>query len=111
MSRPPEGQADLGFLYRKGLGVAQNYIEAEKWSKKAADQGDVGAQFNLAMMYYSGECVTKNYVKAHKWINLAAIQNNDYAEFRDEFEGKMTREQIAEAQKLASEFVPKKEIK
>ena len=77
-------------------------------SKKAAKQGLVEAQRNLGFMYFDGKGVAQDYVKAHKWANLAAAQNND-TKLRDEIEEKMTREQIAEAQKLASEFVPKKE--
>ena len=33
-------QANLGIMYLKGDGVEQNYVEAGKWLRKAADQGD-----------------------------------------------------------------------
>ena len=37
-------QAILGDMYRKGQGVPQDYAEAVKWYRLAADQGDAGAQ-------------------------------------------------------------------
>ena len=32
-------QSNLGFMYQNGQGVAQDYAEAVKWYRKAADQG------------------------------------------------------------------------
>ena len=44
----PQGDADaqfnLGFMYDNGRGVAQNDAEAVRWYRKAAEQGDAGAQ-------------------------------------------------------------------
>ncbi len=33
-------QTYLGDMYRKGLGIEQNYLEAAKWYRLAADQGE-----------------------------------------------------------------------
>ena len=33
-----EAQINLGVLYANGWGVAQDYVEALKWYRKAADQ-------------------------------------------------------------------------
>jgi TPR repeat protein len=38
-------------MYDQGLGVAQDYGDAAKWFRLAADQGNTVAQFNLANMY------------------------------------------------------------
>lgn len=35
----PEAQYNLGVMYENGNGVKQNYEEAIKWYRKAADQG------------------------------------------------------------------------
>ena len=43
-------QFDLGFSYYK----KQDFKNAVKWWKKAADQGDESAQFNLGLAYYKG---------------------------------------------------------
>jgi TPR repeat protein len=37
-----------------GLGVPQDYTEATKWYRKAAEQGDAKAQYNLGYMYNDG---------------------------------------------------------
>jgi len=42
-------------MYQIGQGVAQDYAEAARWYRKAADQGGVAAQFNLGVMYYEGQ--------------------------------------------------------
>ena len=34
-----------------GQGVPQDYAEAVKWYRKAAEQGDVNAQHNIGLMY------------------------------------------------------------
>lgn len=34
-----EGQSNLGILYDLGQGVKQDYVEAAKWYRKAAEQG------------------------------------------------------------------------
>ena len=43
-------------------------------TKKAAEQGDITAQFNLAMMYSNGKGVNKNHPEAFKWCKKAAEQ-------------------------------------
>ena len=49
-----EAQNYLGFCYRDGYGVQQNYAEAVRWWRMAAEQGNAMAQNNLATCYYSG---------------------------------------------------------
>ena len=41
-------QFNLGQMYGRGQGVAQNYYEAAKWFRLAADQGVGVAESNLA---------------------------------------------------------------
>ena len=59
-------------MYRNGLGVEQNYIEALNWYRKAADQGNVYAQSNLGDMCYNGYGVEQNYAEAVGWYKKAA---------------------------------------
>ena len=73
------------------------------------------AQQTLGIMYSVGQGVTQDYVWAHMWLNLAASrrpatdqEERDKAiKARDLVASLMTREQIAEAQKLAREWKPK----
>jgi TPR repeat protein len=42
-----KAQFSLGEMYSNGKGVTQNFDEAIKWYRKAADQGDAYAQLKL----------------------------------------------------------------
>ena len=59
-------------------------------------------------MYILGRGVQKDYVQAHMWLNIAAVGIPKWAELRESVEKLMTRAQIAEAQRLAREWKPKK---
>ena len=41
-----EAQTYLGVMHRDGQGVAQDYAEALRWYRMAADQGHAAAQYN-----------------------------------------------------------------
>ena len=103
-------QYSLGLMYEKGLGVPQDYAAAATWYRKAAEQGDGLAQYYLGEKYEAGLGVPQNYVLAHMWFNLAAAQGEYFkwaATERDYLaEHDMTRDQVAEAQKLAREWKP-----
>src|SRR6266581_3241459 len=102
-------QAALGVRYAKGQGVAKNKAEAVKWFRKAAEQNVADAQYNLGVYYDSGEGVAKDEVEAYKWWLLAAGQGSDDAKYNMTIvENKMSREQIAEGQRLARDFKPRK---
>ena len=68
-------------MYDKGNGVTQDYAEAVKWFRKAAEQGDEVAQFNLGEMYRLGNGVTQDYAEAVKWYRKAAEQGDADAQF------------------------------
>ena len=70
-----------GIKYHHGKGVVQDYAEAVKWYKLAADKGHKGAQYNLGVMYYKGEGVVQDYVEAVKWYKLAAEQGESSAQY------------------------------
>ncbi|MCH7889487.1 MAG: sel1 repeat family protein [Proteobacteria bacterium] len=103
-------QLMLVVMYNEGQGVPQDYAEAAKWARLAAEQGHAYAQFSLGDMYGEGQGIPQDYVQAHLWYNLAAAQGIDTArKYRDIIAEKMTPAQIAEAQRLAREWKPKKE--
>ncbi len=102
-------QVQLGAMYLLGQGVPQDTAKALAWYRKAAEQGHANAQYDLGLMYSEGKSVPQDYVKAHKWFSLAAAQGVRMAtEFRKDITPKMTPAQIAEAQRLAREWKPKK---
>src|SRR5260370_24656319 len=47
----PRAQTYIGFMYANGRGVAQNYIEAARWYRRAGEQGIPTAQYMLGLMY------------------------------------------------------------
>ncbi len=60
-------------------------------------------------MYHFAKGVTQDYVHAHMWYSLAAAGGEKVAsKWRDILAEKMTPDQIAEAQKLAREWKPKR---
>jgi len=98
-------QYNLGACYYNGQGVAKDQVEAVKWYRKAAEQYHAKAQSNLGYCYYNGQGVAKDYVEAYRWMLLAAAQGEEDAKKGvNTLEGVMTREQIAEGQKLARDF-------
>jgi hypothetical protein len=103
-----KGEAGLGNCYFNGQGVVQDYVQAVKWYRKAAEQNYALAQNNLGVCYYNGLGVTKDYVEAYKWWLLAAGQAEESAKKHvTMLQNMMTREQIAESQKLACNFKPR----
>ena len=70
-----EAQYELAKKYESGEGVPQDYAEAVKWWRKAAEQGHAVAQ-TLGDMYDIGLGVPKDYAEAAKWVRKAAEQGN-----------------------------------
>jgi hypothetical protein len=68
--------------YRKGREheQAEDYAEAVKWYRKAADQGYASAQFNLGFMYNKGKGVPLDDTEAVKWYRKAAEQGDAKAQ-------------------------------
>ena len=98
-------QYNLGVMYDKGDGVAENDIEAFKWYRKAAEQGVASAQYNIGLMYAKGEGVVEDDIEAYKWLNLAtALGHKNAAKVKKLIATRMTRAQIAEAQKLSTKW-------
>src|SRR6266516_4290983 len=104
-----DAQYNLGVCYAIGQGVTEDDAESVKWFRKAAEQNYADAQYNLGVCYDSGEGVAKDEIEAYKWWLLAAGHGNDDAKYNMTIvENKMTREQIAEGQRLARDFKPRK---
>ena len=71
-------QSSLGFNYRIGWveeGFEQDYVEAVKWYRKAAMQGDASGQHGLGEMYSRGKGgLQQNFRRAFEWYLLSANQ-------------------------------------
>src|SRR5204862_113560 len=103
-----QAELNLGNCYANGQGVAKDDAEAVKWYRKAAEQDFAQAQISLALSYALGQGVAKDYVESYKWTLLAASQGDkDAKETMTILENNMSREQIAEGQKVARNFKPR----
>ncbi len=101
----------MGFLYENGFGVPQDYPAAADLYYEGAVQGDPFAQAQLGLLYDKGHGVPEDYIFAYKWLNLAAArtighERDVYARFRDAVASKMSKDEIAEGQRLAVRWVP-----
>ena len=69
--------------YSKGveLSCQEQYDEAVKWYRKAAEQGYAKAQNRLGVAYAKGKGVTQDYYEAVKWYRKAALQGNTNAKY------------------------------
>ena len=67
-------------MYHAGKGEKQNYEEAAKWYRKAAEQGYSKAQCQLGSKYASGKGVEKDFEEAAKWFRLAAERGSAEAQ-------------------------------
>jgi uncharacterized protein len=56
--------------------VPQDNAAAVNWFRKAAEQGDGGAQVNLGVMYDEGQGVPQEYATAVSWFRKAAEQGD-----------------------------------
>ncbi|HJO74356.1 MAG TPA: tetratricopeptide repeat protein [Rhodospirillales bacterium] len=107
----PLSQFNLGLMYYKGRAVRQNYTEAVKWWRLSAEKGFAEALNNLGMMYGNGDGVQQDDVQAHKWFDLAAAHHppgrkrRKSVRDRDYLVNRMTSAQIAEAERLAREWI------
>jgi len=71
-----EAQNMLGYMYRWGQGVEQDFAKAREWYRRSAEQGNPTAQNNLGLVYRYGLGVPKDYQKAYHWFLRAAEQGN-----------------------------------
>ena len=107
----PPAEYEVGRAYFEGSGVAKDVEEGLRWVRIAADHGFPTAQNKLGLCYMKGEVVEKDLVQAYKWFNIAAGQGlegvYDIRINLAKVETQMTKDQVAEAQRLSREFKPK----
>ena len=81
-------------------------IDALAQFESDAKNGRPDAMYNLGLAYSTGQGVDVNFVTAHKWFNLAALRGSDEAKsWRASISKEMNTGQIAEAQRLAREWL------
>lgn len=68
-----EEQYRLGQRYRYEV---EDYAEAARWYRLAAEQGHAGAQFSLGLIYAQGQGVTEDDTEAARWFRRAAEEGH-----------------------------------
>ncbi len=109
-----DAQDVLSTLYLSGEGVPKDDGKAAEMAIKAASQGVAKAQYRAGLLFSSGRGVVADNVIAYAWANLAAGSVNigdkligvvaGAASHRDKLARSMSPEDIAEAQRLASNW-------
>jgi len=117
-----EAQINLGMMFERGQGVPQNFKEAIRWYRLAADQGLIKAQgklnsllkksakaqinFGLGMRFESGEGVPQDFEEAIRRYQLAAdlglIKAQEKLNLLLNKKEKILREKSASSQKFKS---------
>ena len=99
----PQAQVKLGRDYQD----ANDYNQAFKWYKLAAEQSYARAQLNLGLMYsHGGMGVRQDYTLAYMWLNIGAANGSSAAKrWRKKVAGNMTPQAIKKAQSLAQRCV------
>ena len=82
-----------------------------KWYRKAAEQGHTEAQFSLGVCYGKGRGVAKDEIEAYAYYNLAGITDEDARNNLTLLENKMSRDEVAAAQKRTKELQKEIEAK
>ena len=85
----------------------KDYKTAHRLWLPLAEQGNVTAQYNLGHMYVNGEGVPQEYVLAHLWWDICGFSGDkDCVKSRNLVEERMSKQQIEEAQEMASNWKP-----
>jgi len=101
-----DAQYELGVFYFDEK--RKNYKLAARYFEEAAENKHFIAQYRLGGMYRDGKGVIQDFVQAHMWFNIAIAEEKNIDKTRksmNDIEKNMTPSQIAEAQKLAREWV------
>lgn len=86
--------------------MARMQLDLASTGQLSPESGSSDALYNLGLMYSAGTEVEPNLVMAHKWFNLAAMKGSDAARsYRAELAQEMSKEEIAEAQRQAREWL------
>ena len=61
--------------------MPKDYALAAVWDRKAAEQGNTGAELALGAIYFMGEGVPRDYAQASLWWDKAAEQGDATAHY------------------------------
>jgi hypothetical protein len=108
-----EAQIALALMHSKGDGVSKDLVETVRWLQKAAEQDSQEAQqaqFLLGGFYLVEDFGPQDLRMAFKWLYIAAAGSSQEvrarsSDLKNKIARIMTTSQIAEAQKLALDWL------
>ena len=101
-----EAQREFGLMHYKGLGTVRGEQKAIKWLKLSAEMGDVTGQGILGGKYFLGRRgFVEDLVLSHMWFNISVANGSSSTYYKTMVEEYLTPDQLAEAQKLAREWM------
>ena len=104
-----KAQYNLGKFYRDGHGTPEDAGAAARWFMAAAEQGYAKAQNHIGVRLARGVGVPKDEVRALMWLTLAAARKHTQAiDNREALAKTLSPGQVAEAERLAEEWKPRK---
>ena len=74
-------QCKLGYIYRQGDGVEQDYSKSFYWYKQAAERGNDVGQRSLGLMYKLGWGCSQDDARAAIWFRKSAEQGDCVAQY------------------------------
>jgi hypothetical protein len=77
-----DAQHALGVLYLRGRGVERDSVEAARWLRKAADNGNTAGEVEYAILLFNGDGVTADEALAARYFRRAAVKGNAVAQNR-----------------------------
>jgi TPR repeat protein len=96
----------VGAAYTAGVGVPQDYTEAEKWYRKAADLELHAGLESLGLLYQLGQGVKQDRVEAQTWYLVAGAISPKFEGFLTDVNGSyMSEAERAEARQRADAWL------
>jgi hypothetical protein len=98
-------QFNLGNCYYTGTtALPQDFVQAARWWRKVAEQGNPEAQFKLGNCYAKGTGVSKDEIEAYAYWSIAGIISDDARVSLASLEKQMSAGKIAAGQKRTKEL-------
>jgi TPR repeat protein/DNA-directed RNA polymerase subunit RPC12/RpoP len=99
---------EMALRYDQGLGVPKDEVEATKWFRKIAKKENSPYIYSMGCRYAKGyDGVQKDLVKAYMWFIVSDSWGAHGHWDMEKIAESMTKDQIAEAQKLSNQWLEK----
>lgn len=96
----------VAMMYLRGEGVEQNYEEAAKWFRKAAEKRVKQAQYRLADLYMKGRGVPRDFEYAYAWFRVGAEhEHRKSIDALPSARDSLSPDELEEAEKLSRELI------